>query len=129
MTQASSNKCGFLPNQIYLKRGERKQLVFWTDQNYDNTEAPVPVENTDDKIDIFLQAVNGGVPKPGVKVTQDLNSRWGGGISLNASRPAPIAGYFYSIKASQKLGVGRKQFDQSHKSVYEVDPGCGLRAL
>jgi hypothetical protein len=73
----ASNKCGFLPNQIYLKRGERKQLVFWTDQNYDNTEAPASaVENTDDKIDIFLQAVNGGVPKPGVQVTQNLDLKY-----------------------------------------------------
>ena len=86
MTQAS-NKCGFLPNQIFLKRGERKQLVFWTDQNYDNTEAPAPVENTDDKIDIFLQAVNGGVPKPGVQVTQNLDFRYWGSISKTVLHP------------------------------------------
>ena len=33
----------------------------------------VQFHDVDDKIDIFLQAVNGGVPKPGAQVTRYLN--------------------------------------------------------
>ena len=28
------NRCGLVPSSVYLKRGERTKLIFWTDQVY-----------------------------------------------------------------------------------------------
>ena len=50
---AIDNKCGYVPNVLTLKRGERQQLVFWTDQMY---EPSTPETTTKD---YFLEAVNG----------------------------------------------------------------------
>ena len=64
LSALSSTKCGLVPNQVYLKRGERKQLIFWTDQNYDvPSESPENI-NKDEQVDLLLQLVNGAMPKP-----------------------------------------------------------------
>ncbi len=66
---ASAKKCGYVPSQVTLKRGERQKLVFWTDQNYDNpppeelvvAEPDAGDQNGQETIeaDEFLAAVNG----------------------------------------------------------------------
>jgi hypothetical protein len=48
-------KCGYLPRELTLKRGERQTLIFWNDRVYDQ---PPLNETTKDE---FLEAVN----KPG----------------------------------------------------------------
>ena len=63
MNALGSNKCGVIPNEITLKRGERQSLVFWTDQTYyeqeqDNLETTTTETTTKD---YFLEAVNGGL--------------------------------------------------------------------
>ena len=60
----SSTKCGLVPNQVYLKRGERKQLIFWTDQNYDATSTKPDTGSAGEQVDLLLQLVNGAMPKP-----------------------------------------------------------------
>ena len=60
----SSTKCGLVPNQVYLKRGERKQLIFWTDQNYDATSTKPDAGSAGEQVDLLLQLVNGAMPKP-----------------------------------------------------------------
>ena len=60
----TSTKCGLVPNQVYLKRGERKQLIFWTDQNYNATTENPEASNQGEKVDLLLQLVNGAMPKP-----------------------------------------------------------------
>ena len=60
----SSTKCGLVPNQVYLKRGERKQLIFWTDQNYDATSTKPDAGGPGEQVDLLLQLVNGAMPKP-----------------------------------------------------------------
>ncbi|TRY69223.1 hypothetical protein TCAL_01395 [Tigriopus californicus] len=64
---AQQNRCGLVPTEVFLKKGERKQLIFWTDQNYENLTTAIPLEATtesSDGVDSFLEAVNGGLPIP-----------------------------------------------------------------
>lgn len=56
----ASRKCGYVPTDVTLKRGERQSLVFWTDQNYDNPPVEQEVVETTTK-DYFLEAVNAGM--------------------------------------------------------------------
>eukprot|EP00095_Tigriopus_kingsejongensis_P007299 snap_masked-scaffold313_size211302-processed-gene-1.10 protein:Tk07299 transcript:snap_masked-scaffold313_size211302-processed-gene-1.10-mRNA-1 annotation:"hypothetical protein DAPPUDRAFT_224791" len=61
----AQTRCGLVPSEIFLRKGERKQLIFWTDQNYENlTASLVDGETTEpnEGVDTFLEAVNGGMP-------------------------------------------------------------------
>ena len=59
-----------VPSKVYLSKGEKRQLVFWTDQDYSKvvltSQAPVTETTTSTseqpEIDSFLQAVNGQLP-------------------------------------------------------------------
>ena len=52
-------KCGYLPRELTLKRGERQTLIFWNDRVYD--QPPLKEDNSETINDEFLDAVN----KPG----------------------------------------------------------------
>ena len=52
-------KCGYLPRELTLKRGERQKLIFWNDRVYD--QPPLKEDNSETINDEFLDAVN----KPG----------------------------------------------------------------
>ena len=52
-------KCGYLPRELTLKRGERQKLIFWNDRVYD--QPPLNEDNLETIKDEFLEAVN----KPG----------------------------------------------------------------
>ena len=52
-------KCGYLPRELTLKRGERQTLIFWNDRVYD--QPPLNEDNLETTKDEFLEAVN----KPG----------------------------------------------------------------
>merc|ERR1712223_682632 len=60
---ASNYKCGYLPRELTLKRGERQKLIFWNDQVYD--QPPTTTQSEDNNIletttkdnDYFLEPV------------------------------------------------------------------------
>ena len=31
---SGEQKCGLVPTKVFLSKGEKRQLVFWTDQDY-----------------------------------------------------------------------------------------------
>ncbi len=49
---AGGRRCGLTPGDVYLKRGQRTQLVFWTDQNYGDGQENNQIVDADDS---FLQ--------------------------------------------------------------------------
>ena len=60
-----------MPSKVYLAKGEKRQLVFWTDQDYSqavtivaqpSTTAKTTSTTTAPEVDSFLQAVNGQLP-------------------------------------------------------------------
>jgi hypothetical protein len=74
---SGEQKCGLVPTKVFLSKGEKRQLVFWTDQDYSMAVAPVEssqattTENStlpaveaseEEEVDTFLQAVNGQLP-------------------------------------------------------------------
>jgi len=67
----AQQKCGLVPSKVYLAKGEKRQLVFWTDQDYSQaitvTSQPTSTTgasttSTEPEVDTFLQAVNGQLP-------------------------------------------------------------------
>ena len=44
-------QCGYLPKELALKRGERKQIVFWTNEEYDDPPTTTEKMETTTKSD------------------------------------------------------------------------------
>ena len=69
----AQNKCGLVPSKVFLPKGEKRQLVFWTDQDYSQltttTLASTSSTSTEEPVDDFLQVVNGNKP-----VNIDINN-------------------------------------------------------
>ena len=59
-TTSADYKCGYLPREFTLKRGERQKLIFWSDRVYDEPPPPatesIQLEMTTK--DQFLEVVN-----------------------------------------------------------------------
>ena len=62
MVSGADYKCGYLPREFTLKRGERQKLIFWSDQVYDQ---PPPATESSSILQLeittqnqFLEAVN-----------------------------------------------------------------------
>ena len=67
MYVVAQNKCGLVPSKIFLPKGEKRQLVFWTDQDYTQitttTVSSISTsETSQDPVDDFLEVVNGNKP-------------------------------------------------------------------
>ena len=62
----AQNKCGLVPSKIFLPKGEKRQLVFWTDQDYTQVTTVSSVTSSSptsqEPVDDFLEAVNGNKP-------------------------------------------------------------------
>ena len=69
----AQNKCGLVPSKVFLPKGEKRQLVFWTDQDYSQltttTLSSTSSTSTQEPVDDFLQVVNGNKP-----VNIDINN-------------------------------------------------------
>ena len=69
----AQNKCGLVPSKVFLPKGEKRQLVFWTDQDYSQltttTLSSTSSTSTEEPVDDFLQVVNGNKP-----VNIDINN-------------------------------------------------------
>jgi hypothetical protein len=70
---SGEQKCGLVPTKVFLSKGEKRQLVFWTDQDYSMAVAPVEssqattTENStlpaveaseEEEVDTFLQVTS-----------------------------------------------------------------------
>ena len=81
-----------VPSKVYLAKGEKRQLVFWTDQDYSQavtvTSQPTTTTGTtstttEAEVDSFLQAVNGQLPGFGSNKDEDRPFQFGNDNQTN----------------------------------------------
>ena len=74
----AQNKCGLVPSKIFLPKGEKRQLVFWTDQDYTQltttTASSVSSSTSQEPVDDFLLVVNGNKPGLGDRPSGEVSN-------------------------------------------------------
>merc|ERR1719410_886913 len=58
----AQEKCGLVPTKVFLAKGEKRQFVFWTDQDYSQTTTTQSSTSPDDSEDPFLEFINNNKP-------------------------------------------------------------------
>ena len=51
-----------MPTKVFLAKGEKRQFVFWTDQDYSQTTTTQSSTSPDDSEDPFLEFINNNKP-------------------------------------------------------------------
>ena len=54
----AQEKCGLVPSKVFLSKGEKRQVVFWTDQDYSQQVTTLPPISPPEDQDPFLEFVN-----------------------------------------------------------------------
>lgn len=97
-------KCGYLPHQIILKRGERQQIAFWSDQDYQDP-VPTTTDGYEEAEDVELTQ-----PPSTFNLEDDVNEEVPTLSQDDESTESPFEDFFTEI--SQQVEEFTEQFSQ-----------------